>query len=73
MKNISNKHCYEIEYREYKKGILDDFVDATYIITMKNSKRIINIEAQLKKYILFITMDIKHVIKYYHYINHHMI
>lgn len=51
MKNISNKHCYEIEYREYKKGILDDFVDATYIITMKNSKRIINIEAQLKKYI----------------------
>ena len=51
MKDIKNKHCYEIEYRQYKKGILDDFIDATYIITMKNSKRIINIEAQLKKYI----------------------
>jgi hypothetical protein len=51
MQEKINKNCYSIEYRKYNKGILDDFIDATYIITMTNSIRIMNIENQLKKYI----------------------
>ena len=47
----SNKHCYKLEYREYYQGILDSYVDTTYIITMTNSIRMKNIETQLKKYI----------------------
>lgn len=47
----SNKHCYKMDYQEYDKGILDSYVDATYIITMTNSIRIKNIELQLKRYI----------------------
>ena len=49
-KNL-NSNCYSIEYLEYNKGILDDFIDATYIITMTNSPRIKNIQEQLKRYI----------------------
>ena len=46
-----NNHCYYFEYRLYKKGFLDNFVDATYILTLEGSDRIVNIEAQLSEYI----------------------
>jgi hypothetical protein len=46
-----NKHCYNFELRKYNKGLLDNFVDATYIITLEGSNRQKNIEYQLSKYI----------------------
>jgi hypothetical protein len=52
MDNIfKNSHCYIFEKKNYNLGILDDFVDATYIITMINSHRNNNIKEQLKKII----------------------
>jgi len=45
-----NNHCYKFEEKNYKKGIFDNFVDATYIITMINSKRHENIIKQLDEY-----------------------
>jgi len=43
-----NSHCYSFEYRKYKEGILDSFVDATYILTLVGSERINNINKQLE-------------------------
>jgi hypothetical protein len=48
---MENSHCFRFNLRQYDKGIFDNFVDATYIITLENSKRIKNIEEQLSKYI----------------------
>jgi hypothetical protein len=50
---IKNKHCYDFQLRDYnQKGILDEFVDMTYIITDKDStERNAQIEAQLVKLI----------------------
>jgi hypothetical protein len=45
-----NSHCYHFEYRNYKKGFLDSFVDITYVITLEKSNRMKNIENQLLKY-----------------------
>jgi len=46
-----NNHCYTFELNKYKNGILDSFVDITYIITLTNSNRIININKQLNRII----------------------
>jgi hypothetical protein len=46
-----NNHCYTFEERNYKNGFLDSFVDATYILTLDDSKRKDEYEEQLKKYI----------------------
>jgi len=46
-----NDKCFNYEKRYYKNGFFDSFVDATYILTMENSKRKLNYENQLKKYI----------------------
>lgn len=46
-----NSHCYNFESKTYKNGFLDSFVDATYILTMTNSKRRDNINMQLHNYI----------------------
>jgi hypothetical protein len=46
-----NSHCYNFILRTYDKGLFDNFVDATYILTMINSDRHKNIEEQLYKYI----------------------
>ena len=46
-----NSHCYDFEIIKYKYGLLDSFVDATYILTMTDGKRRKNINEQLKKYI----------------------
>jgi len=49
---IQNKHCYDFQLRKYEKGILDDFVDITYILTSKDStERNAQVEAQLVKLI----------------------
>lgn len=46
-----NNHCYTFQLNNYKEGLLDSFVDVTYILTMVNSERIINIKEQLQKII----------------------
>ena len=46
-----NDKCFNYEKRYYKNGFFDSFVDATYILTMENSKRKLDYENQLKKYI----------------------
>jgi hypothetical protein len=51
MNKKSNNDCYSMDYLEYNNGLLDRFIDATYIITMTNSPRIKNIQKQLKTYI----------------------
>ena len=43
-------HCYQFEKQNYKHGILNSCVDATYVIHLKNNGRIENIETQLEKY-----------------------
>ena len=48
---MKNNHCYYFEERNYKNGLFDSFVDATYILTMEDSKRKDEYEEQLKKYI----------------------
>jgi len=60
MKNNNNSHCYTFEKREYKNGFLDSFVDATYILTMENSKRKDHYENQLKEFIPTKTIYIVH-------------
>ena len=49
--DLLNRHCYNFILRKYNIGILDDFVDTTYIITITNSERIKNINEQLSKII----------------------
>jgi predicted nucleic acid-binding protein len=44
--------CYNFVLKEYNSGIFDEFIDATYILTMEKSlERHKNIENQLKKVI----------------------
>ena len=46
-----NSHCYDFKLlRNNNKGILDDFVDATYILTLVGSERQKHIDEQLKLY-----------------------
>ena len=45
-----NNDCYEFKEFNFEDGFLDSFIDATYIITMKNSSRHENIKKQLKDY-----------------------
>jgi hypothetical protein len=42
-----NSHCYKFEHIKYSEGILDNFIDATYILTVNGSNRINNINKQL--------------------------
>jgi len=43
-----NSHCYKFEHIKYEEGILDNFIDATYILTVTDSDRINNINKQLQ-------------------------
>ena len=46
-----NDHCYKYEEKKYNQGFLDEFVDATYIITMIDSyDRHNNFNKQLEEY-----------------------
>lgn len=45
-----NTYCYDIKKYNYDKGILDDSVDATYIIHLKDNGRIEHVLEQLKEY-----------------------
>jgi len=46
-----NTHCYNFERLEFEKGgIFDGFVDATYIMTMKGSKRSEEVYKKLKEF-----------------------
>jgi len=45
-----NDHCFKYEEINYKKGIFDNFIDTTYIITMIDSSRYNNYKTQLDKY-----------------------
>ena len=45
-----NTHCYNIKKNTYKSGFLDNSVDATYIIHLKNNGRIEHIQEQLKEF-----------------------
>lgn len=57
---MQNSHCYTFEKRQYSNGFLDSFVDATYILTMENSKRKDDYENQLKEFIPTKTIYIVH-------------
>ena len=46
-----NNHCYEFKLKVNEKGFLDDFIDATYILTLDGSSRLNNIMLQLQEYI----------------------
>jgi hypothetical protein len=46
-----NKKCYNIEKKEYKIGLFDSSIDATYIIHLENNGRLESIYNQLKQYI----------------------
>lgn len=46
---MKNEHCYKFILYEGKTGILDECVDATYIIYLKNNGRLENIKNQLEK------------------------
>lgn len=47
-----NKHCYDFQENNYSKGLFDDFVDVTYIITSYDDvSRNKNIQKQLEKLI----------------------
>jgi hypothetical protein len=48
---MKNSQCYNFILYEYEKGIFDNFIDATYILTMVGSDRHNNISNQLSKYI----------------------
>ena len=43
-----NFHCYNFEHHKYNEGLLDSFIDATYILTLVGSNRINNINKQLE-------------------------
>jgi hypothetical protein len=43
-----NKHCYKFKHIKYNEGILDSFIDATYILTLVGSERINSINKQLE-------------------------
>ena len=45
-----NTHCYKFEKNNYEKGILDNSVDATYIIHLSDNGRLNHIQEQLKEY-----------------------
>ena len=45
-----NTRCYDIKKHTYNKGILDNSVDATYIIHLKDNGRFEHIQTQLKEY-----------------------
>jgi len=45
-----NNHCYDFKLIIKNKGIFDNFVDATYILTLVGSDRQSNIDEQLKLY-----------------------
>ena len=45
-----NTSCYEIKKYTYDVGILDNSVDATYIIHLKHNGRYEHIQEQLKEY-----------------------
>ena len=32
-------NCYNLETLNYKDGLFDDFIEATYVLTMENSDR----------------------------------
>ena len=57
---MQNSQCYIFEKRQYSNGFLDSFVDATYILTMENSKRKDDYENQLKEFIPTKTIYIVH-------------
>ena len=57
---MQNSQCYIFEKRKYSNGFLDSFVDATYILTMENSKRKDDYENQLKEFIPTKTIYIVH-------------
>ncbi len=44
-----NTYCYRFEKLSFEKGLLDEFVDATYIIHLENNGRNEHIEEQLKQ------------------------
>ena len=46
---MENEHCYKFILYKEKEGILDECVDATYIIYLKNNGRLENIKNQLEK------------------------
>ena len=45
-----NTRCYDIKKITYKSGILDNSIDATYIIHLKDNGRLEHIQEQLKLY-----------------------
>ena len=36
-----NEDCYKLEEKKYTKGLFDDSVDMTYVITMKTSTTLV--------------------------------
>jgi hypothetical protein len=47
---MEKENCYRFEKKTYNSGLLDDTVDATYIIHLEGNGRLPNIENQLKQF-----------------------
>tara|TARA_B110000285_G_C15014991_1_gene558555 strand:+ start:270 stop:1118 length:849 start_codon:yes stop_codon:yes gene_type:complete len=45
-----NSHCYSFDYIQYSNGLLDNIIDAVYVILLENSDRTENVYKQLNKY-----------------------
>ncbi len=49
-RSLNNSKCYYYKYLKSEKGLLDNIVDAVFILLMENSPREKNVLAQLQKY-----------------------
>jgi predicted nucleic acid-binding protein len=47
---MKEESCYRFELFTFQKGLLDDCIDATYIIHLENNGRLENIQSQLKEF-----------------------
>jgi len=45
-----NSHCYSFDYIRFDNGLLDNIIDAVYVILLENSDRTENVYKQLNKY-----------------------
>ena len=45
-----NSHCYRFDYIQYTEGLLDNIIDAVYVILLENSDRTENVYKQLNDY-----------------------
>tara|TARA_B110000208_G_C11793636_1_gene438628 strand:- start:999 stop:1823 length:825 start_codon:yes stop_codon:yes gene_type:complete len=47
---MNYEKCYEYKHIKFKSGILDNIIDAVYVITLKNSYRLKNVYKQINEF-----------------------